>query len=899
MAESVLQSFVIRLTYAVDEVSSRKFQQGIQQGIQGLNGVRIAALAAVVGIEEMVRRTTNAYAPLDYLAKSSGTSAAAIDHLSALFIGANMSAQQAQATIGQLGQEFRTLPGHMQNAVHLVGEFGGDITVFMEKARDKLGELLKQAGGNWSAAPVQGFLAELESATNASTKIQVEQLQIQQAASVDYANKTKKSWEALKTTPEEAAAASAKANRELELLGKTLQIAFLELLTKKDDKGHSLLEVIVSVAQAFQQWLVSPEAQKQFKEIFDSLMTNMPLIEKALDHLGPIVEAFLLIWVGSKALAMLGFFGQWRVSVLGVLGPLTALAAAVLFLPDKFLTPAQQKERREKFDDVRKWINRLVTGAKEGEEKLPPLAPSGQPTPQPLGPPRKHTVGDPLNGLGGIWQKLKEDFGKVGPGSRPHAQQGGIVPINAHAGEMVLPTAISSGLQSFFSGGSGGLFDTSRRLLDQFVSWFAGDSSYKPQVELGDDTLDRMGHGRPAQEAPGPGGPGGGPGGTTGPGGEGYRADTGNTAQTGKGHAVSKAERLAYYKEQADKLGLNYAAIVATVANEGLNDYVGDNGKSFGDFQLYTGGGMGNEAEKAGIKIRDPQTWKAQADYVFKQMLAHKGDAGWYGGQWHGPRNWAPWALHHFSDPNAVPPSGYATTPPPLPGAAPAPGASTGFGPIEVAIGDSIAKGIDDALGLHAGAGTFADAVGGTTPKQIFERLHGHIKDYAGRSISLASGSNPNAGYDQSQMDAVKKTVKDLHDVGANVVLLGVGAGVKDAAKINAQLGSIAKEFHYGFTGELPTTQRNHGVVHPTDEGYRQTIEQIKRAGQQVSSATWGADAASRIWGNKQQPQVVVKNDTHVHVNGGDGRSATSKQADAIYSTQTRIGTRNMAPVVT
>ena len=195
---------------------------------------------------------------------------------------------------------------------------------------------------------------------------------------------------------------------------------------------------------------------------------------------------------------------------------------------------------------------------------------------------------------------------------------------------------------------------------------------------------------------------------------------------------------------------------------------------------------MGNEAEKAGIKIRDPQTWKAQADYVFKQMLAHKGDAGWYGGQWHGPRNWAPWALHHFSDPNAVPPSGYATTPPPLPGAAPAPGASTGFGPIEVAIGDSIAKGIDDALGLHAGAGTFADAVGGTTPKQIFERLHGHIKDYAGRSISLASGSNPNAGYDQSQMDAVKKTVKDLHDVGANVVLLGVGAGVKDAAKINA-----------------------------------------------------------------------------------------------------------------
>jgi hypothetical protein len=217
----------------------------------------------------------------------------------------------------------------------------------------------------------------------------------------------------------------------------------------------------------------------------------------------------------------------------------------------------------------------------------------------------------------------------------------------------------------------------------------------------------------------------------------------------------------------------------------------------------------------------------------------------------------------------------------PAPGAAAAPSTGTGFGSLMVAIGDSIADGVDTVLGLHGGAGKFADAVGGTTPKQIYERIHAHIKDYAGKSIALASGSNPNAGFDPSQMEAVKKTVQELHDVGANVVLVGVGAGVKDAAKINAQLGTMAKEFHYGFTGELEGTQRRGGVVHPDD--YHKTIEQIKRAGQQVSSATWGADAASRIWGNKSQQHVVVKNDTHVHVAGNEGRTPTSKQKTAIY----------------
>jgi hypothetical protein len=127
-----------------------------------------------------------------------------------------------------------------------------------------------------------------------------------------------------------------------------------------------------------------------------------------------------------------------------------------------------------------------------------------------------------------------------------------------------------------------------------------------------------------------------------------------DTTGTGVGHVAPKTERLAYYKQKAAELGLNYKAIVATVANEGLHVYTGDNGKSFGDFQLYTGGGMGNEAEASGVNIRDPKAWKQQADYAFQQMAMHKGDAEWFNSQWHGPRDNAPWAAQQFGQPDSA-----------------------------------------------------------------------------------------------------------------------------------------------------------------------------------------------------------------------------------------------------
>jgi hypothetical protein len=55
---------------------------------------------------------------------------------------------------------------------------------------------------------------------------------------------------------------------------------------------------------------------------------------------------------------------------------------------------------------------------------------------------------------------------------------------------------------------------------------------------------------------------------------------------------------------------------------------------SYGPFQLYMGGGLGNNfLEQTGLDPRDPTTWKKQVDFA----LGHAKNNGW--GSWYGARN--------------------------------------------------------------------------------------------------------------------------------------------------------------------------------------------------------------------------------------------------------------------
>jgi hypothetical protein len=90
-------------------------------------------------------------------------------------------------------------------------------------------------------------------------------------------------------------------------------------------------------------------------------------------------------------------------------------------------------------------------------------------------------------------------------------------------------------------------------------------------------------------------------------------------------------------------------------------------------------------------------------------------------------------------------------------------------------------------------------------------------------------------------MGHVRKLLTELKDVGAKSVLLGVGRGVRNAARTNQQLGEIAKELGIPFTGELEGTDRKGGVVHPDD--YGKTARQAKRALGQKTSALGGLNS--------------------------------------------------------
>ena len=66
-----------------------------------------------------------------------------------------------------------------------------------------------------------------------------------------------------------------------------------------------------------------------------------------------------------------------------------------------------------------------------------------------------------------------------------------------------------------------------------------------------------------------------------------------------------------YIRETAKKYGVDPEVALKVAKSEGLRDFSGDGGKSGGAFQLYTGGGLGNEFQKmTGLDPLDPKNEK-------------------------------------------------------------------------------------------------------------------------------------------------------------------------------------------------------------------------------------------------------------------------------------------------
>lgn len=118
-----------------------------------------------------------------------------------------------------------------------------------------------------------------------------------------------------------------------------------------------------------------------------------------------------------------------------------------------------------------------------------------------------------------------------------------------------------------------------------------------------------------------------------------------NSASSKK--VFNRADTEAYIRDAAIKRGMDPNVALAVARSEGLGNYVGDRGSSFGPFQLHYGGvagggmavsGLGDTfTRQTGLDARDPSTTQQQIDFALDWAKAH----GW--SAWHGWRG-APFA---------------------------------------------------------------------------------------------------------------------------------------------------------------------------------------------------------------------------------------------------------------
>jgi len=76
-----------------------------------------------------------------------------------------------------------------------------------------------------------------------------------------------------------------------------------------------------------------------------------------------------------------------------------------------------------------------------------------------------------------------------------------------------------------------------------------------------------------------------------------------------------------YITKRAIDFGLDPQAVVGVAQNEGLSGAVGDNGTSFGPFQLHAGGALPQEVWQQGPEYAQKWAWSPEGiDYALGQM---------------------------------------------------------------------------------------------------------------------------------------------------------------------------------------------------------------------------------------------------------------------------------------
>jgi hypothetical protein len=926
MADTVLESFLIKLGYQVDQASQKSFTTAISEGVKGITAFAAALTAMAIGVEEAVRRTAFQMARLEASAQLSNKPADQLKAFGSSLAAVGGNYQEAIDQQVKFTQALNNSPWMKGYAQTVIGQHSLDIKGVTERYH----ELYVQFGPG--SQQLRIFADQMS-----EVGVTIGNNQILAAKNWDQYQRIQKQMEQEAVTFQKRWDVADKNSMRLQLeftaLGNTIDNYY------KTAMG-GVIGYLADGTKYVEDWLVAHE--RIFNDWMDELEKNIKVgdweavgkqigevigkgvkyfFEHVWDWLGVGVKAGIDIAKGIveglyKEEGALGAAGTVIGGVIAA-GVSVALVGGLSRSIFRFFTGgggagAGAGAGGAAAGGLLGFVRRLwpvaaagiglgilkdtgVVGGKNWKVWDPAWGPP--PPGWDGGVAGQRAPGDEPDFIDKIGDWLHEHFS----GKRPSGQHGGIIPINAHPGEMLLPQNLSSGIQSFF--GNNNWSDS----MDDLSHWLTGDTTFSPIMDFADQAYDKLvdvfeealrrvwpdaGEGGGTGNQPGHAGGGGGPGGGAGAGGArggGSRSSTNEPLTAppeeppGTPSAYRKQQReqmFAEYDKWTDVQKRTLSLVMGRESKDALESlanrtifekgtamnphgtlWEGLSGRFYSTFRQAQADAM-RGAGSVAVADRMAASVRAGSD-----VLGGRTDQGMWtdpGHRWmHAPgaapgtqinalgiaRRLAHIRGEWYSDKESV---SLARRDADLKAQRDydaahggASGSGSTMGQIQAAIGDSIAEGVDQALGLRAGAGTLADAVGGTTPKQILARVAGHIQDYAGKTIALASGSNPNAGFDESQMSAVKETMERLHAVGAHIVLLGVGKGVKDADKINARLASIASGMGDPFTGGLEGTDRRGGVVHPDD--YRKTVEQIRRAGSQMSSGSWGSDFYRRL----------------------------------------------------
>jgi hypothetical protein len=493
MADTVLESFLIKLGYQIDQSSQKSFTTAITEGLKGVLEFSTAIIGMAVAVEEAVRRAAGQMARLENQAMLSGKSSQELNRLgtSLSAVGGNYGeATEQQVRFNQAllnspwmkGWAAEILKGHSVDMKGIVeryhelrvqfGEGSQELRIF----KDQMAEL---GVTNWNNA----ILADKQWAVYQRIQHEQEEEDKRFAQRWDQAAKN-------------ALRLQADMSEMTSTVEKYYKTALGGLTGYLADVTEGVEKFLLAHEDDFNTWMNTLEKNAKAgdweavgEQIGKAIQNGLQYIS---DHADEWIEAG--VKVAEKFVE--GF-------VKGLLGNEVWRQAQQVSDFLNYVTGAggdspEAKASRERGAGVKKQLL-----------DIPKDYTGDEPAPAP------NTGENETITFSQGWEWLKQRIG---------FQHGGIVPANLHAGEMVLPQNISAGLQSFFSGGSS--WDES---LDDLGHWLGGDTTFAPLMQFADQAYDKLvdvfeeslrrvwpeGGGAGGGAGAG-GGPGGGPGGAGG-----------------------------------------------------------------------------------------------------------------------------------------------------------------------------------------------------------------------------------------------------------------------------------------------------------------------------------------------------------------------------------------------